>query len=112
MNPISFEPQVWLDKPWLQSDIIQQYMQSSRNFINSVLRRESGAVISPSEFSEARKQYLPQPGDSKEVLSDKRKNRQIIYESFKKGAGSAYSPLEELLPQEYNLNGVIYIKGA
>ena len=34
----------------LQPMAYRQFMQAARNFINAVLRRESGAVISPTEF--------------------------------------------------------------
>jgi len=96
MNPLQFSL-TW-DKPsWMQSTELQQYMQAARNFVNAVLRRESGAVISPSEFDEARKQYLPQPGDSAETLQLKDKNRQVILQSLIKASGSAYTPLSELL---------------
>lgn len=54
----------------------QQAEQAQRDFINAVLRRESGAVIADSEFDNARKQYFPQPGDSPEVLKQKARNRQ------------------------------------
>jgi len=81
----------------LQPMAYRQFMQAARNFINAVLRRESGAVISPTEFAEARKQYLPQPGDNADILAQKEANRNIVYNSFKKGAGSAYQSLDELL---------------
>lgn len=55
----------------------QRVEQARRDFINAVLRKESGAVISPQEFSNAERQYFPQPGDSKEVLEQKRRNRQL-----------------------------------
>src|SRR5690606_20051733 len=44
------------------------YEQAERNFINAVLRRESGAAIADSEFENARMQYFPQPGDGPEVI--------------------------------------------
>jgi len=37
-----------------------------------VLRKESGAAIAASEFDNAEKQYFPQPGDSDQVISQKR----------------------------------------
>lgn len=55
----------------------QRVEQARRDFINAVLRRESGAVISPQEFANAERQYFPQPGDAKDVLAQKRRNRQI-----------------------------------
>jgi hypothetical protein len=96
MNPLVFAAQKNLPNA-LQTSEMQQYMQSARNFINAKLRRESGAVISPTEFSEAYKQYLPQPGDKQEVLNQKKANRDLVYASLKKAAGAAYSSVNELL---------------
>lgn len=93
MNPISFAAQNAAGNPALQSKEIVQYDQASRNFINSVLRRESGAAISASEFTEARKQYLPVPGDDPATLKQKAQNRAVVRENFTRGAGSAYQPL-------------------
>lgn len=53
----------------------QRVEQAQRDFINAVLRRESGAVISEPEFENARKQYFPQVGDSPEVKAQKAANR-------------------------------------
>lgn len=61
----------------------QQLDQAKRDFINAVLRRESGAVISESEFSNAEKQYFPQIGDSAEVKRQKADNRHISLEGMK-----------------------------
>lgn len=63
--------------------------QAERNFINAVLRRESGASISPAEFDSAAKQYFPRSGDGPEVLAQKQRNRQQVIESFKAEAGRA-----------------------
>jgi hypothetical protein len=54
----------------------QQLMQAKRDFLNAVLRRESGAVIGESEFNSGEKQYFPQVGDSKEVKAQKKANRE------------------------------------
>ena len=62
---------------WTQNPQQQQVEQSQRDFVNAVLRRESGAAISNSEFDNARAQYFPQPGDSQEVIQQKRRNREI-----------------------------------
>lgn len=61
----------------------QKAEQAQRNFINAVLRRESGAVISPTEFESAKRQYFPSVGDSKEVLVQKEQNRRTAIESLK-----------------------------
>lgn len=67
--------------------------QAERNFINAVLRKESGAAISPSEFENAEKQYFPRPGDTPESLAQKRANRMQAIETLKLGAGPAYEKL-------------------
>jgi hypothetical protein len=54
----------------------QQLMQAKRDFLNAVLRRESGAVIGESEFVNGEKQYFPQVGDTKQVITQKRANRE------------------------------------
>lgn len=64
------------------SDQSQQAEQAQRDFINAVLRRESGAVISDSEFSNARRQYFPQPNDKKENLAQKARNRQLAIDGL------------------------------
>lgn len=70
---------------------IQQYEQAQRNFVNAVLRRESGAAISDAEFENARQQYFAQPGDGPEVLAQKQANRQTTYEGLVQSAGGAYN---------------------
>lgn len=55
----------------------QQVDQAQRDFINAVLRRESGAAIAASEFENARRQYFVQPGDAKQVIAQKARNRQL-----------------------------------
>ena len=60
----------------------QQAEQAQRDFINAVLRRESGAVISDSEFASARKQYFPQPGNDKDVIAQKARARQTAIQGL------------------------------
>jgi len=62
---------------YLLSPEYQSYSQAKRDFINAVLRKESGAAIAASEFDNADKQYFPQPGDSDQVISQKRANREL-----------------------------------
>jgi hypothetical protein len=60
----------------------QMAEQAQRDFVNAVLRRESGAVISDQEFANAQKQYFPQPNDSQAVLAQKRRNRQMAIQGL------------------------------
>ena len=77
---------------YFTSSAFQQATQAQSDFINSVLRRESGAVISDSEFASAAKQYFPQPGDEPAVLEQKRKNRETTLLGFEREAGPAAQP--------------------
>lgn len=61
----------------LQSSDYRRQKQAERNFVNALLRRESGAAISPSEFSNAEEQYFPRAGDDDAVKKQKAENRAI-----------------------------------
>lgn len=67
---------------FLKSSDRQQYEQAERNFVNAVLRRESGAAISPSEFDSAAAQYFPQGGDQAAVVAQKAANRQTVIDNL------------------------------
>ncbi|MGI9357781.1 MAG: phage tail tip lysozyme [Paracoccaceae bacterium] len=71
----------------------QQYNQAREQFINSVLRRESGAAIAASEFEGANKQYFPQPFDGPEVIAQKRAARQIAIDMILASSGPNASEL-------------------
>lgn len=83
-----------------RSEDAQKYDQAKRNFINAVLRRESGAVIAPEEFANAEQQYFPQPGDGKEVIEQKRRNREVTIQGLRVSSGQgANFALPEQMPQ-------------
>jgi len=65
----------------------QQVEQAQRDFVNAVLRKESGASISPSEFENAYKQYFPTVGDSVKTIQQKAANRQKELEGLLTATG-------------------------
>jgi hypothetical protein len=73
----------------------QKAMQAQRDFINAVLRLESGAKIDDSEFANGQRQYFPQPGDKPEVLAQKAANRRKEIEGLRVMAGPGYKPKTE-----------------
>jgi hypothetical protein len=86
---------------FLQSSERQQYEQAKKNFVTAVLRRESGAAISDSEFKTANEQYFPQPGDKPEVLANKTALRNGVINDFYKEANVAKpQSLKLLTPTE------------
>lgn len=72
---------------YMVSPEYQQADQAVRDFINAQLRRESGAVISDSEFDNARKQYIPQPGDGPDVLAQKKEARALAFRNMRMTSG-------------------------
>jgi hypothetical protein len=73
----------------------QRIQQAQSNFVNAVLRQESGAAIATSEFDNAKKQYFPQYGDKPEVLLQKKTNRERVIKGFSRQAGPAGKDVDE-----------------
>lgn len=71
------------------SDNDQLAEQAQRDFVNAVLRQESGAAIGVSEFKNAQRQYFQQPGDSASVIQQKARNRQLAVQGLQSNAGRA-----------------------
>ena len=89
---------------YMLSDEFQQLRQAKADFIAALLRRESGAVINPSEFNDADQRYFPQPGDSAAVIKQKREARRIAIDGVAAGAGGApLSPMIQGRPGPSNV---------
>lgn len=82
----------------LKSENFKLFQQARDNFINSVLRRESGAAISAGEYETADRQYFPTAGDSAEVLSQKKANRDIVLQGIRSEAGDAFNKIHTEAP--------------
>jgi hypothetical protein len=65
----------------------RQYDQAKRDFVNAILRQESGAVIADTEFQNAGKQYFPQPGDDPATIEQKRRNRETAIKAIREASG-------------------------
>lgn len=68
---------------------------AKRNWIAAVLRKESGAAISQSEYSGATHQYFPMPGDTAETLQQKTELRQLAAGNMQKAALFGMSPAQQ-----------------
>lgn len=84
---------------YLQSPEYQRFEQARRDFINAQLRRESGAVINPSEFENADRQYFPVPGDGPEVIAQKARNRKIAIQNMRRSGTPGYKEPEKKTTQ-------------
>jgi len=65
----------------------QQVDQGRRNFITAVLRKESGAVISPTEYRDEERKYFPQIGDTDVVIKQKQDARRLAIKALEAQAG-------------------------
>jgi hypothetical protein len=89
---------------YARSQDAQKYDQAKRDFVNAVLRRESGAVISDQEFANAEQQYFPQPGDGPEVIAQKRANREAARKGLDIGSGQGAGMVTPQGPQRFRFN--------
>lgn len=85
-----------LSPEFMDTQQYKQQDQAERNFINAVLRRESGAAISKDEFANAETQYFPRAGDGPEVQAQKAANRKIVLDALAAEAGDLYKPPADL----------------
>ncbi len=79
----------------LVSPEFQQAQQAGREWLAGVLRKDTGAAVTEGELQLYGPMYLPQPGDSPEVLAQKRSARQRAESAIRRGLGTA-----EVLAQE------------
>lgn len=80
----------------LQGEELKKQEQAERNFVNAVLRKESGAAISPTEFESASLQYFPRAGDTPDVLAQKKQNRDQAVAGIRAAAGRAWDKTPEV----------------
>ncbi|MDQ3816312.1 MAG: hypothetical protein M3362_01310 [Acidobacteriota bacterium] len=88
-----------------KNSTIQQQEQAERNFINAVLRKESGAQVNKDEFKNYQIQYFPQPGDSQKVLDQKKANRERAMTNLYRDAGVGQTSGPSLFELERQVTG-------
>lgn len=76
----------------------QAVIQARINFITAVLRKESGASISPTEFATAEKNYFPAPGDSEKIVQQKQAAREAAIRGMKISAGPGAKFIDQGMP--------------
>lgn len=79
----------------LVSSEFQQAQQAGREFLQAILRKDTGAAITKEETAEYGEVYLPRPGDSPETLKQKAASRRRALEAIKAGM-----PPQAILAQE------------
>lgn len=74
----------------------QQVDAARKNFITAVLRKESGAAISPTEFYTETQKYFSQPGDSEQVIKQKNHARETAIKAMEIQAGPGKRQIEQM----------------
>lgn len=67
------------------SQNFQLASQSGKEFLQAILRKDTGAAITPAETAEYGSVYLPRPGDGPAVLLQKKASRQRAVAALKAG---------------------------
>ena len=80
---------------YMKSPEFQQAEQAGKEFLQAILRKDTGAAITPDETAEYGTVYLPRPGDSPEVLAQKKVSRQRALAAIEAGM-----PPQAILNQE------------
>ncbi|MBN7755493.1 hypothetical protein JYP46_01535 [Nitratireductor aquimarinus] len=78
-----------------QSPEFQQAKQAGDEFLQAILRKDTGAAITTDEMQSYGRTYLPMPGDGPEVLRQKQVARKRALEALKAGM-----PPQAILQQE------------
>lgn len=91
------------------SDNRQAYNQTKLQFVNAILRRESGAAIPDTEMEKYNKQYFPEPGDGPQTLAQKAEARELaargLEQEAKKVPSSLGGPATEDIREVVGPNG-------
>lgn len=92
---------------YAKSGDFQQAEQAGKEFLQAILRKDTGAAITKDETAEYGTVYLPRPGDSPELLKQKAASRIRALEAIKAGM-----PPQAILAQEKALANTEKAAGA
>lgn len=71
----------------------QQYNRNAREGIAAILRKDTGAAVSDTEWAWYFPMYYPQPGDSAQVVKDKQDARISVARGLRNGSGGAFDQM-------------------
>lgn len=74
---------------YFKSDAYRQAEQTGRELLAVILRKDTGAAVTPDEMTLYGSIYLPQPGDDPATIEQKRLSRQTAIEGIRMGLGTA-----------------------
>lgn len=89
----------------LTSGKYQAAQQAGRDFLAVILRKDTGAAVTPQEFATYGDIFLPKPGDGPEAVAQKREARARALEGIRTGLGSVKNIVEASRPKESTAGG-------
>lgn len=72
---------------YLQTPEYQKAQQAGREILAVILRKDTGAAVTPQEFEMYSKIYLPQPGDDAQTIAAKKASRAAAIKGIQDGLG-------------------------
>lgn len=72
-------------KNYMQSEEYQLARDAGKEFLSSILRKDTGAAVTPAEEQLYGEVFLPQPGNPPSVIEAKRQRRALAVEAIKAG---------------------------
>jgi hypothetical protein len=70
----------------------QRHFNAARGWLAGILRQDTGATISPAEVEQYYPTYFPVPGDSTEVIAQKKRLRQVTEAGLTQIGGDEQTP--------------------
>lgn len=83
------------------SDKFQMAKQAADDFLVTIIRPDTGAAVTPSEFEIYGNIFLPKPGDKPGVIEKKRQARTRAVEALKQGM-TPQQVLQQAVPEEFD----------
>jgi hypothetical protein len=91
---------LWSNAPVIGNYAVSPEFQTAKRaaaeFLAVVLRKDTGAAVTQTEFDLYGPMYLPVPGDSDQVLEAKRGARKKVIDAIKRGLGTARGMADEI----------------
>lgn len=100
-NPDATNPSRWLNKIWSDDDNLanspgwMQFQQAKKEWMAALLRKDTGAAVTPQEFEIYDQTYFPQPGEDATTVENKRKSRAQVAADLAAGSGGASDYFEK-----------------
>jgi hypothetical protein len=88
---------------FLKSPEYRQSERAGRDFLAVILRKDTGAAVTPEEFKMYGEIFIPQPGDDVQTLESKRSARARALQALRSGLGTA-TPLADDFDANFDEN--------